>query len=101
MEGIVDLYSDVMAILVAVAVLVGYLLIVGLLFWDTKIAPHSSKSVEAQELKAFTAPYRPFFNFKHLTALEFAWTLLPCILLLIIAVPSFTLALALDEEIRP
>lgn len=71
MEGIVDLYSDVMAILVAVAVLVSYLLVVGLLFWDTKIAPRASHP-QAQEFKDFAAPYRPFFNFKHLTALEFA-----------------------------
>lgn len=32
MEGIVDLYSDVMAILIAVGVLVAYLLVVGLAF---------------------------------------------------------------------
>lgn len=94
-----DLYSDVMGILIAVAVLVCYLLVVGALFWDTKIAPKSKK--DQKDFSTFSASYRPFFNFKHLTFLEFVWTLLPCILLLIIAVPSFTLALALDEEIRP
>lgn len=70
MEGIVDLYSDVMAILIAVAVLVSYLLVVGLLFWDTKIAPHATQS-QSGDFKRFAATYRPFFNFKHLTALEF------------------------------
>lgn len=69
MEGIVDLYSDVMAILLAVAVLVAYLLVVGVAFWNTKIAPNSLDG--NKEFKSFTASYRPFFNFKHLTFLEF------------------------------
>jgi len=33
--------------------------------------------------------------------LEFIWTLIPCIILLFISVPSFTLALALDEAHKP
>lgn len=33
--------------------------------------------------------------------LEFLWTLIPCIFLLIISLPSFTLALALDETNKP
>lgn len=33
--------------------------------------------------------------------LEFLWTLLPCIVLLCISLPSFTLALALDESHKP
>ena len=33
--------------------------------------------------------------------LEFVWTFLPCIVLLFISVPSFTLALALDETHKP
>lgn len=70
MEGIVDLYSDVMAILVAVAVLVAYLLVVGLMFWDTKIAPNADS--RHKEFKTFISSYRPAFNYKHLTFLEFA-----------------------------
>lgn len=33
--------------------------------------------------------------------LEFLWTLVPCLILLFISVPSFTLALALDETHKP
>lgn len=33
--------------------------------------------------------------------LEFIWTLIPCIILLFISIPSFTLALALDETHKP
>lgn len=33
--------------------------------------------------------------------LEFVWTLIPCIILLFISLPSFTLALALDEAHKP
>lgn len=33
--------------------------------------------------------------------LEFLWTLVPCIILLFISVPSFTLALSLDESHKP
>ena len=99
MEGIVDLYSDVMAILVAVAALVAYTIIVGLSFWKARIVEDNFNW--RSDFRTFISTYRPTFNYKHLTVLEFLWTLLPCILLLIIAVPSFTLALALDEEIRP
>lgn len=33
--------------------------------------------------------------------LEFIWTLIPCLILLFISIPSFTLALALDETHKP
>lgn len=39
--------------------------------------------------------------FSHLAPVEFIWTIIPCVLLLLIAIPSFTLVLALDEDFRP
>jgi hypothetical protein len=37
----------------------------------------------------------------HFAKLEFLWTLVPCAILVFISVPSFSLALALDEVYRP
>lgn len=37
----------------------------------------------------------------YFSKLEFLWTLVPCVILLFISVPSFTLALALDETHKP
>lgn len=37
----------------------------------------------------------------YFSALEFIWTLVPCAILLFISLPSFTLALALDEAHKP
>lgn len=35
------------------------------------------------------------------SAIEFAWTIIPCLILVTVSVPSFALALALDENFKP
>lgn len=102
MEGIIDLYSDVMSILVGVGVFVLYLLVMGLRYWRFPLSRlFGFATPTSRTVYNLLSSYKPSFVFKHLTALEFIWTLFPCFILLSIAVPSFTLALALDEEIRP
>lgn len=62
-----------------------------------------------EELKAALTPRifhpvgrrRPYLVYKHHTNLETIWTIIPCVILFIIAIPSFSLAMALDEEINP
>lgn len=35
------------------------------------------------------------------SAIEFAWTIIPCLILVTVSIPSFALALALDENFKP
>lgn len=97
MEGILDLYADIMAILVFAGVAVGYLLYAAARTWTWDFF----NFVPNLDIRRFLMTQRPFIAYTHQTTLEVIWTLVPCILLLIIAIPSFTLSLALDEEISP
>jgi len=45
--------------------------------------------------------FMPVTYWVYFSTLEFMWTLIPCIILLFISIPSFTLALALDETHKP
>ena len=68
----------------------------------------NNKNVYKKELYAY---YLPFFKFLtsqsinkfwvYHSAIEFAWTIIPCLILIFVSVPSFALALALDENFKP
>jgi cytochrome c oxidase subunit 2 len=45
--------------------------------------------------------FQPHVYFSHWAMLEFLWTLVPCVILVFIAVPSFALVLALDQGFKP
>jgi len=45
--------------------------------------------------------FMPVTYWVYFSTLEFMWTLIPCVILLFISIPSFTLALALDETHKP
>lgn len=45
--------------------------------------------------------FTPATYWVYYSKLEFIWTLVPCVILLFISLPSFTLALALDETYKP
>jgi len=81
MEGIINLHHDIMFILVFVAVFVitvMYFIIVH--FEHTEYTPKFS--------------YEPLM---HNTKLEFIWTLVPCLILMLLAMPSFALIYSLDD----
>jgi cytochrome c oxidase subunit 2 len=81
MEGIIDLYNSVNYYLIIVIVLVTWMLIAAILhFTNIKIS-------------------HKYFN--HGTILEIIWTVLPALVLVIIAFPSFKLLYFLDEVIDP
>jgi heme/copper-type cytochrome/quinol oxidase subunit 2 len=45
--------------------------------------------------------YRASTYWMYYATLEFIWTIVPCFILILISLPSFTLALALDEAHKP
>jgi len=82
MEGIIHFHNHLMFFLVAIGLFVFYLLGVILVKYNVKTS---------QQPEVFT----------HSTFLEIVWTILPAVILLFIAIPSFNLLYSLDESIDP
>ena len=81
-EGIVNLHHDVMFIIVLIGVFVGYLMVRCVQLFRSEVNPVPDRVV-------------------HGTVLEIVWTLVPAVILLVIAVPSFALLYSIDEIIEP
>jgi len=82
MEGIINFHNDLMFFLVALAIFVSVLLARCLYFFNETKNKVSS-------------------NVIHGTTLEIIWTITPAIILMIIAIPSFSLLYSMDEIIDP
>jgi len=82
MEGIICFHNHIMFFIVLIVVLVLWLLIRCVMVYDQK----NNKFAD---------------NFTHSTTLEIIWTILPAIILIIIAIPSFALLYSMDEIIDP
>lgn len=82
MEGIIDLHHDLMFFICVISIFVSWIL--GRTLW------HFEKS--KNQILSITS---------HGTLIEIIWTITPAIILLIIAVPSFSLLYAMDEIISP
>lgn len=92
MEGIVGFHSFLMVFLVGIASFVGWLL-----FQLLTVYIQKKKLIGKEE--AFK--YRGIDTFTHATLLEIVWTIIPAVVLLTIAVPSFSLLYSVDETIDP
>jgi cytochrome c oxidase subunit 2 len=82
MEGIIHFHNYLMFFLVLIAMFVCWLL--------NRVLAYFGEDVNSKPEK-----------FTHSTLIEIVWTIVPAIILLIIAVPSFTLLYSLDELIDP
>nr|YP_009445903.1 cytochrome c oxidase subunit 2 [Eucheuma denticulatum]ATX68845.1 cytochrome c oxidase subunit 2 [Eucheuma denticulatum] len=82
MEGIVNLHHDLMFFLCVISVFVSWMLGRTLWHFEKKQNPIPS-------------------SLTHGTLIEMIWTITPAIILLIIAIPSFSLLYAMDEIISP
>lgn len=82
MEGIVDLHHDLMFFLTVIVVFVLWMLIRVLVQFSAKNNPVPSTN-------------------NHGTTIEIIWTIIPAIILLFIAVPTFALLYSMDEGIDP
>jgi cytochrome c oxidase subunit 2 len=82
MEAIINFHNDLSFYLVIIGVFVGWLLGRCIYLYDESRNKESSM-------------------FVHSTFIEIVWTVVPAIILLFIAVPSFSLLYSLDESIDP
>jgi cytochrome c oxidase subunit 2 len=82
MEGIINLHNDIMAIIIFIAVFVRWMMGRTMWLFSADKNPNPSKVV-------------------HGTTIELVWTIVPSIILVTIAVPSFALLYSMDEVIDP
>jgi len=96
MEGIIDLHNHIFFFLVGVTVFVLWALyrILYLFFYEFNF-PQTKDSLERR--KYFPALQKV----THGTVLEIVWTIIPSVILMFIAVPSFALLYTMDEVIDP
>jgi cytochrome c oxidase subunit 2 len=96
MEGIIDLHNYILFYLVIIFVFVTYFFynIVKFFF----LASRGPNSLEHLLFRFFCNSVK---NIVHLPELETVWTIVPSFVLMLIAVPSFTLLYAMDEIVDP
>lgn len=95
-EGIIDLHNHVMFYLVVVFFFVLYMFVsIFLDFYKPLSFPSSSADISSRQVVLLGV------NVTHGLLLEFIWTVTPSILLLFIAIPSFSLLYSMDEVIDP
>jgi cytochrome c oxidase subunit 2 len=82
MEGIIHFHNYLMFYMVAIGIFVGWLLYRIIVLYNKDANP------------------TPIL-FTHSTVLEIVWTLVPAVILLVIAMPSFTLLYSMEEIIDP
>jgi cytochrome c oxidase subunit 2 len=114
MEGIYDLYSDVMAFIVGILIFVAWMLLITLYYWGyfyyLKIFfyftnDHITTFFSIKKKKSSISRYMfillpsnwKFFNIHSL--LEILWTTIPAFILIAIAIPSFSLLFSLDDPV--
>jgi cytochrome c oxidase subunit 1 len=99
MEGIVDLHHDIMFFLVWIVIAVIWVMF-EIVKSTSKLSIFSLMSIESKNsnllLEGTTVSFLPS-RIQHHTLLEIVWTILPCLVLLLIAIPSFSLLYAIED----
>ncbi len=89
MEGIIDLHNIAMYYLIVVVIVVGWNMMVSILYFSTQRLSEENK----EEVL--------YSKFSHDSELEFFWTLIPAVILVLIGIPSFGLLYIMDEASDP
>lgn len=82
MEGIIRFHHDLMFLLILIVVFVGYMMFRCLYHFDESKNPNAVQIV-------------------HGSVIEVVWTIIPALILMVVAVPSFALLYSADELIEP
>jgi len=95
MEGLIDLHHNIMFILILIFGLVTSLIF--MILKDTSYIWIRPSKIFITRQKQYLA----FSNIIHGTSLEIIWTIIPSIILFIIAIPSFSLLYSMEEVYEP
>ena len=82
MKGIIDFHNHLMCFIVFIVFFVTYLMFQCLVTYNEDIHPKADV-------------------FTHSTLLEIIWTIVPALILIIVAIPSFALLFSIEEIINP
>jgi cytochrome c oxidase subunit II len=88
MQGIIDLHHDIMFFLIFIIVFVLWMMGTIIIYFNEKT------------VSAWATDYKPSRVY-HNAPLEVIWTIIPTVILMIIAVPSFVLLYSMDEIYDP
>lgn len=91
MEGLIDLHHDVTFFLIWIVIFVSFLMFEFIL--GTAFFFRDSNEVATKQKFMLNLP----LQIQHNTILEIFWTLIPCFILLLIAIPSFSLLYAIED----
>jgi cytochrome c oxidase subunit 1 len=91
MEGIIDLHHDIMFFLIWIVILVSFF-IFEFVIGNLKNLFVKAEIANIQHSEAILPT-----TIQHNTLLEVVWTLVPCFILLLIAIPSFSLLYAVED----
>jgi cytochrome c oxidase subunit 2 len=97
MEGIINFHHDLMFFIVAISVFVMWLLFRCIYLYSTEetyVVPQDGEGKIAEARLLSEGVY-------HNTFIEIVWTIVPALILAIIAVPSFALLYSLEELVEP
>lgn len=99
MEGIIDFHHDIQFYLIIIVIFVSWMLFS--LIYDFGMKLYVNKTIKVEDtLQA--RKYSLITNkVTHGTILEIVWTLIPVVILVAIAVPSFALLYSIDEIVEP
>jgi cytochrome c oxidase subunit 2 len=89
MEGTLNLHHDIMFFIIVIFIFVGWLMYRSIYFfnWNNNPVWFYSTNSDVQYPS----------NVQHNSTLEIIWTIIPCIILLFISIPSFCLLYAVDD----
>jgi len=97
MEGIINFHHDLMFFIVAISVFVMWLLFRCLYLYSTEETLVVPKDGEGKLADAKVLSEGIYHN----TFIEIVWTIVPALILAVIAVPSFALLYSLEELVEP
>jgi cytochrome c oxidase subunit 2 len=95
MEGIIDLHHNVLFILIVILGVVTYLLFA--IMKDASIVWMFPNKIRINRQQQFLQ----FNGIIHGTILEIVWTIIPSLILFIVAIPSFALLYSMEEILAP
>jgi cytochrome c oxidase subunit 2 len=108
MEGIIFFHNDLMVFIIAICIFVLWMLLRCVSIFNYS---HTEKDLQTQQQNSNTLSKASFTQLYvnklyskgtiHNTFLEIVWTIVPALILMVIAIPSFALLYSIEEFIEP
>jgi len=111
MEGIIFFHNDLMVFIIAICIFVSWMLFRCIILFnednnkveifDNSVASIEESSISTDFLSRSTGIQAYSRGISHNTFIEIVWTIIPALILMVIAVPSFALLYSMEEFIEP